>query len=101
YESLAENGETTDAARRGAPEGNGSLGILEGYASGILPDGTQPRRLPLRADCNAESAMVLALDASLNRHQTNTIISSNLLDFVFFNSGMCSGARNDPQSSAF
>jgi len=101
YGALAAGQETTGAARPGAPEGDGSLGILEGYASGILHDGNQLRRLPLRADCNLESAMVFALDSRLNRHQHSALIASNLLDFVYFNSGMCQGPRNDPQHGAF
>jgi hypothetical protein len=101
YESLAAGGETAGAPNLKSPEGDGSLGILEGYASAILSDGTQPRRLPLRADCNAESAMVLALDASLNRDQRSAMVAGNLLNFVFFNSGMCRGARDDPQHPAY
>ena len=101
YESLGANGEIAGASRATAPEGDGSFGILEGYASGILSDGTQPRRLPLRADCNAESAMVLALDASVNRNQKSAALARNLLDFVFFNSGMCRGIRNDRKHPAY
>jgi hypothetical protein len=101
YQALAANGETTAPSRLGAPEGDGSLGILEGYASGILYDGNQPRRLPLRADCNLESAMVLALDSRFKGHRQRALIASNLLDFVYFNSGMCQGPRADPQHGAF
>jgi hypothetical protein len=101
YQALAANGETTEPPRPDAPEGDGSLGILEGYASGIRHDGNQPRRLPLRADCNLESAMVLALDSQLNGHKHSALVASNLLDFVYFNSGMCQGARADPQQAAF
>ena len=101
YQALARNEETTAPARLDAPQGDGSLGILEGYASGIRWDGHQLRRLPLRADCNAESAMVLALDARLNRNKRSQAIASNLLDFVYFNSGICRGARADPQHPAF
>jgi len=79
------------------PIGDGSLGIMEGYASGILSDGNQFRRLPLRCDCNAESAMVLALEGS----RKNSRIAKNLLDFVYFNSGMCAGVRADPKHPAF
>ncbi len=43
------------------PAGDGSLGMIEGYASHIRPDGSQMQRTPIRADCNAEAAMVLAL----------------------------------------
>ena len=101
YQALAANGETTTPARPDAPEGDGSLGILEGYASGILYDGNQPRRLPLRHDCNLESAMVLAIDGHLNGHKHSVLIASNLLDFVYFNSGLCQGARADPSQGAF
>jgi hypothetical protein len=98
---LAGGGESAGAPRLDAAEGDGSLGIMEGYASGIAWDGSQARRLPLRADCQAESAMVLALDGRLGGHPRSGTIASNLLDFVYFNSGMCQGARADPQAGAF
>jgi hypothetical protein len=101
YKALAANGETTAPAQPDAPEGDGSLGILEGCASGILYDGNQPRRLPLRSDCNVESAMVLALDSRFNAHKQRALIASNLLEFVYFSSGMCQGPRADPQHGAF
>jgi hypothetical protein len=102
HAALASNTETIDAPCFDAPEGDGSLGIMEGYASAIRPDGSQPRRLPLRADCNAESAMVLALDSTLEvRKPGPAAIAGNLLDFVYFNSGMCAGVRADPGSSAY
>jgi hypothetical protein len=101
YKALAAGEETTAPAPPGTPEGDGSLGIMEGYASGILHDGNQLRRLPLRDDCNMESAMVFALDGQLNRHKHSTLVASNLFDFVLFTSGMCQGARGDPQQAAF
>ena len=99
--ALAGNAETCGAPGPVAAEGDGSLGILEGYASGVLYDGNQPRRLPLRADCNAESAMVLALAGRLGGHKKSYLAGSNLLDFVYFRSGICQGARADPQQAAF
>jgi hypothetical protein len=99
--SLGANGEITSPPRPDAPRGDGSLGILEGFASGILHDGNQPRRLPLRADCCAESAMVFALDGRLNKRRPSAVIASNLLEFVYFNSGMCQAARADPHHGAF
>jgi hypothetical protein len=40
--------------------------------------------VPLRSDCNAETAMVLALDAMLNQDRARSgEIASNLLDYVF------------------
>jgi hypothetical protein len=101
YQALAANGETTGPARPDASEGDGSFGILEGYASGILCDGNQPRRLPLRNDCSTESAMVLALDGRFNGHVQRALVASNLLDFVYFNSGICQGARADPRQAAY
>ena len=101
YQALAANAETAAPPRMDAPEGDGSLGILEGYASEILSDGNQPRRLPLRADCNLESAMVLALDSRFNGHKQRGLIASNLLDFVYFNSGLCQGPRADRRHGAF
>ena len=45
--------------------------------------------------------MVLALDGRINSHNHSALIASNLLDFVYFNSGMCQGPRDDPQQAAF
>ena len=101
YQILAAGEETTGPPQPGAPAGDGSLGILEGYSSGILPDGSQLRRLPLRADCNLESAMIFALNNRLRGHKRSALIASNLLDFVYFNSGMCQGLRADSQHGAF
>lgn len=79
------------------PEATGALGILEGYSSQINADGTQPQRLPLRADCHAESAMALGFD---NDAQSSSI-AANLLDFVYFSSNMCTGPRADVKHPAF
>ena len=83
------------------PAGDGSLGIQEGYASGIRADGTQLQRLPLRDDCNSEMAMVLSLDAALNHHRRSAIIASNLMDYVYFTSDICKFERADPKNGAF
>ncbi|MGZ4973337.1 MAG: hypothetical protein ACXWDN_11300, partial [Limisphaerales bacterium] len=93
--------ETTTPPAADEPEGDGSLGMMEGYSSGIRWDGQQPRRLPIRADCNAETAMVLAFDGVLNDNKQSTKIANNLLDYVYFNSDMCQGVRADPKHPAF
>lgn len=93
--------EITDPPARGEPAGDGSLGLLEGYASHVRPDGSQPRRLPLRADCHGESAMVLALHGLLTGDARSRAVASNLLDFVYFNSGMHQGVFADPNHPAF
>lgn len=81
--------------------GDGRRGILEGYASNIRHDGRQPLRLPLRADCQAETAMGLALKGRVHRNGRQWQIASNLLDFLYFNSDLCSGPRGDPAHPAF
>lgn len=99
--ALATNVETIATPAAGTPTGDGSLGILEGYASGILHDGNQIQRLPIRADCNAESAMVLSLDAILNKDKKRAAVAKNLLDYVYFNSEICGGVRADPKHGAY
>jgi hypothetical protein len=84
------NGTTADA------NGDGSLGMLEGYASRIRFDGSQPQRTPIRADCNAEAAMVLALSGDAHGKQ----IATNLLDYVY-GPEMQSMGRSDPKHPAF
>jgi hypothetical protein len=83
------------------PQGDGSLGMVEGYAAGIKYDGNQPQRAPIRADCHAEAAMVLAIDAIINGNEQGKTIAKNLLDFVYFTSDMCGGDRGNPKHPAF
>jgi hypothetical protein len=87
--------ETTDAPADDA-NGDGSLGMLEGYASQIRFDGSQPQRTPIRSDCNAEAAMVLALAGS----DRGKKVASNLLDYTF-GPEMESMGRSDPKHPAF
>jgi hypothetical protein len=67
HDLLRSGAETTDPPAPDEPAGDGSLGILEGFASYVRPDGGQTRRLPLRADCHGEAAMVLALHALIEK----------------------------------
>lgn len=101
HQALAANVEWISVPSADLPTGDGSLGILEGYASGILHDGNQNQRLPLRYDCTTTSAMVLALDSLLNDNTRSATTSKNLLDYAYFNSGMCDGARADPKHGAY
>jgi hypothetical protein len=93
------------------PASDGTLGMLEGYASAILHTGGQLQRTPIRADCNAEAAMVLALDAMLNPNTTQPshsspspadtrTVATNLLDYTF-GPEMQSLGRLDPAHPAF
>jgi len=81
--------------------GDGALGILEGYASRIYPDGTQPQRAILRADCQAETAMVLAMGAKHGSESGSARIATNLLNYTYFTSGMCGPKRGDPRHPSF
>jgi hypothetical protein len=96
HKLLAANTETTDVPTTAA-NGDGSLGILEGYASAIRPDGSQPQRTPIRSDCCAESAMVLSLDPSNTKART---VATNLLTYTF-GPEMQSLGRLDPKHPAF
>jgi hypothetical protein len=101
HEMLRRNAESRPVPGPDHPVGDGSLGILEGYASAIRSDGSQLQRVPIRSDCNAEVAMVLALDWALNRNERSRDAAKNLLDYIYFTSGMCGGVRGDPKHPAF
>ncbi len=98
--ALASNGEMADTPAD-SKDGDGSLGILEGYSAKIRFDGSQPQRLPVRTDCQAETAMVLALDGKLNAQPRSSEVSNNLLKFTFETSGACGGDRGNPKHPAF
>ncbi|MDZ4796943.1 MAG: hypothetical protein SGI92_02185 [Bryobacteraceae bacterium] len=77
------------------PLGDGSLGLLEGHASDILPDGSQNARWWIRADCVGETAMTLAL-----AHGPGAV-SRNLIDYLFGKTQMSQGPRADPASASY
>ena len=74
---------------------------MEGFASQIQPDGNQVRRTPFCADCQAETAMVLALHARLVDAVRSREIGRNLLDFLYFKSDLHGGVRGNPKHPAF
>lgn len=87
----------TEAADRNAvslDRGDGTCGVLEGYESQVQPDGNQWARVALRADCVAETAMVLTAAG----HNTE---AGNLLDYLYRTSGLCGGDRADPDHPAY
>jgi hypothetical protein len=98
---LSEGRETAPVIPADALIGDGTCGIQEGYASGIHCDGNQDRRPILRADCNAETAMCLAMDWAVNRQQRSQVTARNLLDYVFFKGEFCRGVRGDPKHPAY
>lgn len=99
--ALLSGAETRPTPGQKEQTGDGSLGILEGFAAGIDHDGSQLQRLPLRDDCNAEVAMALAVNASLNGDRRSKQVAANLLRYIYVDSGMCGGARGNPRHPAF
>lgn len=99
--TLLRQGKETDEPLDPSRPGDGSHGILEGYASGIRHDGSQPVRIPLRADCQAESAMVLAAGWHSTREGRDRRVSGNLLRYLYETSGMHGGIRADPTHPAY
>lgn len=81
--------------------GDGSLGILEGHASYIQIDGSQPLRWWLRGDCQAETAFALSSASELVNNAQYKQTAKNLLDYLYKTSNLRAGERNDPQSTSF
>ena len=84
---------TVEAIDNAAPQpkaavGDGSYGVLEGIASQILPDGSQPTRWWLRSDSNGESSMAFALRWKMDGDKKSKQIAGNLLDWLYFKSGL-------------
>lgn len=96
HELLRKGQEVTPPPAADAPVGDGSLGILEGYASQILPDGSQLQRTPIRADCQAETAAVLALHSQLTNDEGSARIAKNLLQYLYVDSELHGRERGDP-----
>lgn len=83
------------------PNGDGSLGILEGHTSTIFYDGSQEYRYWLRADVQGEASMALAAAGSLLNNEAYKKKSANIIDYLFKTSNMRAGAKNDPSSPAY
>ena len=84
---------TVEAIDNAAPKpkadiGDGSYGVLEGIASKILPDGSQPTRWWLRSDSNGESSMAFALRWKMDGDKKSKQVAGNLLDWLYFKSGL-------------
>jgi hypothetical protein len=101
HKLMAAGVEVTDPPAADAHSGDGSHGLLEGFASQILYDGNQRRRTPLRADCHGEAAMVLALHGAMEHDARSATVAKNLLDYVYFKSDLHGGPRGDPSHPAF
>src|SRR5699024_1988206 len=84
-----------------APVGDGSYGILEGHASYINADGSQPVRWWLRADCQAEVAFALSSAARLLDSGIFRETAENLLHALYQHTNLRQGERDDPESPSF
>ncbi len=84
-----------------APNGDGSLGILEAPLSIIQSDGSQTQSVARRGDCTAESAMALAFGGRVFDEQDTSTIARRLLDYYYFASTARQGERADPKHGAF
>lgn len=84
---------TVPAVNSAAPQpksevGDGIYGVLEGIVSQINADGSQPTRWWLRSDSNGESSLAFALRWDMDGDARSKTIATNLLDYVYFNSGL-------------
>jgi len=83
------------------PVGDGSLGLLEGFSSTIRADGSQPMRYAVRNDCTLETAMLLAFDAAYQARPDSARMATNLIGYIFSQSGLAGGPRADPKEASF
>ena len=81
------------------PNGDGSLGVLEGHMSGIYHDGKQQYRYWMRDDVQGESSYAFAAAGDLLGKQDYLKVSSNLLDYSFRE--YRDSVRNNPKSPSY
>jgi len=80
------------------PCGDGEEGMLEGFSSTILPDGSQNVRWWPRTDCIGESSLPFALRSKVDNDERSRKIAGNLLDWVYFKSRLF---HTDPANPNF
>jgi hypothetical protein len=83
------------------PNGDGTLGLLEGHASNIYYDGTQQYRYWVRADVQGEAGYALAAAGKFLEKRDYSEKAKNLIDFIFYNSNLRSNARSDKNSASY
>ncbi|MEN6353214.1 MAG: hypothetical protein ABFD02_07150 [Bacteroidales bacterium] len=71
-----------------AQAGDGRFGVLEGIASHVNLDGSQPTRWWLRSDSNGESSLAFALRWAMDGDSLSKVVAGNLLDWLYFTSGL-------------
>ena len=83
------------------PSGDGSLGVLEGHFSVLYPDGSQQYRYWLRADCVAETAMIMAMADSVVADAEKQTIATNLLSFLFDTTTFKTSGSLNPAATSY
>ncbi|MCP4643668.1 MAG: hypothetical protein GY851_24695, partial [bacterium] len=104
YDTLRSNGTVNPRNPTGPrpdpawPAGDGQYGVLEGVNSRVQYNGEQPIRWWLRTDSNGESSLAFALRSKLDGDTRSGRIASNLLDWIYTNSGLY---KNDPEKADY
>jgi hypothetical protein len=83
------------------PVGDGSEGVLEGFASIIENDGSQLLDWGIRNDCTGETSMAMAFSSVVSGKSRDGEIASNLNDFIYAHSPFAQGPRDAPKSPSF
>ncbi|MGD1102633.1 MAG: hypothetical protein ABSA59_11250 [Terriglobia bacterium] len=83
------------------PVGDGSEGLLEGFSNTIEYDGSQLLGWDRRNDCMGETSMAMAFSSAISGKPRDREIAANLNDFIYFNSVLAQGPRNDPTSASY
>ncbi len=78
------------------PSGDGEWGLLEGVSSNIQHDGYQPIRWWFRSDSIGESSLAFALRSRLDGDERSRRVAANLLDWLYFKSGLFQNDREKP-----
>jgi hypothetical protein len=87
--------------QRDWPCGDGSLGVLEGFASRIDSCGGQLVRWYRRHDCNGETAGAMALAGAALGEERYKTVAANLVDWLYTRSAITGGKRADPKNPAY
>ena len=83
------------------PNGDGTMGLLEGHASNIYHDGSQQYRYWMRADVQGEGAYALAAAGSLLNNNEYKKKAENLINYIFQNSNLRAGERARKDSPSY
>lgn len=101
YQQDIRKGEVADVTPYLGQFGDGRNGMLEGFDSGIHPDGSQGIRVIQRSDCISETAMGLSVAGKVLGDQNMTVIGQNLQEYLYERSGAVGGERGDPNHPSF